>query len=46
MYAIRSYYGAMKMIERMEKEGIVGPAPGNSKPREVYINRIAGVPPA
>jgi len=28
------------MIERMEKEGIVGPAPGNSKPREVFIHRL------
>ncbi|PLX97131.1 MAG: cell division protein FtsK [Desulfuromonas sp.] len=37
------YNRAMRMIERMEQEGIVGPAQGNSKPREVFIGRI---PPA
>ena len=34
------YNRAMKMIERMEKEGIVGPSMGNSKPREVFIGKI------
>jgi S-DNA-T family DNA segregation ATPase FtsK/SpoIIIE len=35
------YNRAMKMIERMEQEGIVGPSMGNSKPREVFISKIA-----
>ena len=34
------YNRAMRMIEKMEREGIVGPSPGNSKPREVFINRL------
>lgn len=33
------YNRAARMIERMEKEGIVGPADG-SKPREVYIKKL------
>ncbi len=33
------YNRAARMIERMEKEGIVGPADG-SKPREVYIKNL------
>ena len=35
------YNRAMKMIERMEQEGIVGPSMGNSKPREVFISKIS-----
>jgi S-DNA-T family DNA segregation ATPase FtsK/SpoIIIE len=34
------YNRAMKMIERMEQEGIVGPSMGNSKPREVFISKM------
>jgi S-DNA-T family DNA segregation ATPase FtsK/SpoIIIE len=33
------YNRAARMIERMEKEGVVGPADG-SKPREVYIKKL------
>jgi len=33
------YNRAARMIERMEKEGVVGPADG-SKPREVYVKKI------
>ena len=32
------YNRAARMIEKMEQEGVVGPADG-SKPREVYIKR-------
>ena len=35
------YNRAARMIEKMEQEGIVGPSDGTSKPREVFINRIA-----
>jgi len=34
------YNRAARMIEQMEKEGIVGPSDGTSKPREVFINPI------
>ncbi|MCL2760422.1 MAG: DNA translocase FtsK 4TM domain-containing protein [Desulfuromonadales bacterium] len=34
------YNRAARIIERMEKEGIVGPSDGTSRPREVYINKI------
>jgi S-DNA-T family DNA segregation ATPase FtsK/SpoIIIE len=29
------------MIEKMETEGIVGPSDGTSRPREVFISKIA-----
>jgi S-DNA-T family DNA segregation ATPase FtsK/SpoIIIE len=32
------YNRAARMIEQMEKEGIIGPSDGTSKPREVYIH--------
>lgn len=35
------YNRAARMIERMEKEGVVGPADG-AKPREVYASNLAG----
>jgi len=34
------YNRAARMVDRMEKEGIVGPSDGTSKPRDVYINPI------
>ncbi|OHB33783.1 MAG: cell division protein FtsK [Desulfuromonadaceae bacterium GWC2_58_13] len=34
------YNRAARMIEKMEKEGIVGPSDGTSRPREVFINNI------
>ncbi|MBI1909299.1 MAG: DNA translocase FtsK 4TM domain-containing protein [Deltaproteobacteria bacterium] len=34
------YNRAARLIERMEKEGIVGPADG-AKPREVYVSNLA-----
>ncbi|MBN1141003.1 MAG: DNA translocase FtsK 4TM domain-containing protein [Deltaproteobacteria bacterium] len=34
------YNRAARMIERMEKEGIIGPSDGTSKPREVFIQPI------
>ncbi|MBN2428657.1 MAG: DNA translocase FtsK 4TM domain-containing protein [Deltaproteobacteria bacterium] len=34
------YNRAARMIEQMEKEGIIGPSDGTSKPRDVFINRI------
>ncbi len=34
------YNRAARIIEKMEKEGIVGPSDGTSKPREVFINKI------
>ncbi|TYO97507.1 DNA translocase FtsK [Geothermobacter ehrlichii] len=36
------YNRAARMIEKMEREGIVGPSDGTSRPREVFINRIGG----
>ena len=33
------YNRAARMIERMEKEGVVGPADG-ARPREVYVNNL------
>ena len=34
------YNRAARIIEKMEKEGIVGPSDGTSKPREVFINKL------
>jgi S-DNA-T family DNA segregation ATPase FtsK/SpoIIIE len=34
------YNRAARMVEQMEKEGIIGPSDGTSKPRDVFINRI------
>ena len=34
------YNRAARIIEKMEKEGVVGPSDGTSKPREVFINKI------
>jgi len=34
------YNRAARMIERMEKEGVVGPSDGTSKPREVFLNKL------
>jgi S-DNA-T family DNA segregation ATPase FtsK/SpoIIIE len=34
------YNRAARMIEKMEREGIVGPSDGTSKPREVFINKL------
>jgi S-DNA-T family DNA segregation ATPase FtsK/SpoIIIE len=34
------YNRAARMIEQMEKEGIVGPSDGTSRPREVFINKL------
>jgi S-DNA-T family DNA segregation ATPase FtsK/SpoIIIE len=34
------YNRAARIIERMEKEGLIAPSDGTSKPREVYINKI------
>lgn len=34
------YNRAARIVERMEREGVVGPSDGTSKPREVYINRL------
>jgi S-DNA-T family DNA segregation ATPase FtsK/SpoIIIE len=34
------YNRAARMIEQMEKENIVGPSDGTSRPREVFINKI------
>ena len=39
------YNRAARMIERMERDGIVGPADG-AKPREVRIRPIADLPGA
>jgi S-DNA-T family DNA segregation ATPase FtsK/SpoIIIE len=33
------YNRAARMIEKMEQEGVVGPADG-AKPREVYIKKL------
>jgi S-DNA-T family DNA segregation ATPase FtsK/SpoIIIE len=35
------YNRAARMIEKMETEGIVGPSDGTSRPREVFISKIA-----
>ena len=37
------YNRAARLIEAMEREGVVGPADG-SRPREVYVMEIAGPP--
>jgi len=34
------YNRAARIIEKMEREGIVGPSDGTSKPREVFISKI------
>ncbi|MCM2359743.1 MAG: DNA translocase FtsK 4TM domain-containing protein [Geobacteraceae bacterium] len=34
------YNRAARIIEKMEREGIVGPSDGTSKPREVFINKL------
>jgi DNA segregation ATPase FtsK/SpoIIIE, S-DNA-T family len=34
------YNRAARIMEQMEKEGVVGPSDGTSKPREVYINKL------
>jgi S-DNA-T family DNA segregation ATPase FtsK/SpoIIIE len=34
------YNRAARIIERMEKEGLIAPSDGTSKPRDVYINKI------
>ncbi|HTG80449.1 MAG TPA: DNA translocase FtsK 4TM domain-containing protein [Geobacteraceae bacterium] len=34
------YNRAARIIEKMEREGIVGPSDGTSKPREVFINKM------
>ncbi len=34
------YNRAARIVERMEREGVVGPSDGTSKPREVFINRL------
>ncbi len=34
------YNRAARIIEKMEKEGVVGPSDGTSRPREVFINRL------
>ena len=34
------YNRAARMIEKMEREGIVGPSDGTSKPREVFISKL------
>jgi S-DNA-T family DNA segregation ATPase FtsK/SpoIIIE len=34
------YNRAARIIERMEREGVVGPSDGTSKPREVFINKL------
>ncbi|RMF47587.1 MAG: DNA translocase FtsK [Deltaproteobacteria bacterium] len=36
------YNRAARMIEKMEREGIVGPSDGTSRPREVFISKIEG----
>ena len=34
------YNRAARIIERMEREGVVGPSDGTSKPREVFISKL------
>jgi len=34
------YNRAARIVEKMERDGVVGPSDGTSKPREVYINRL------
>ncbi|NJD90549.1 MAG: DNA translocase FtsK [Geobacter sp.] len=34
------YNRAARIVEKMEKEGVVGPSDGTSKPREVFINKL------
>jgi len=34
------YNRAARIIEKMEKEGVVGPSDGTSRPREVFISRL------
>jgi S-DNA-T family DNA segregation ATPase FtsK/SpoIIIE len=34
------YNRAARIIEKMEREGVVGPSDGTSKPREVFINKL------
>ena len=34
------YNRAARIIEKMEREGIVGPSDGTSKPREVFISKL------
>ena len=34
------YNRAARIIEKMEKDGVVGPSDGTSRPREVFINRL------
>jgi S-DNA-T family DNA segregation ATPase FtsK/SpoIIIE len=34
------YNRAARIIEKMEKEGVVGPSDGTSRPREVFVNRL------
>jgi len=34
------YNRAARIIEKMEREGIIGPSDGTSKPREVFINKL------
>ena len=34
------YNRAARIMEKMEREGVVGPSDGTSKPREVYINKL------
>jgi S-DNA-T family DNA segregation ATPase FtsK/SpoIIIE len=34
------YNRAARIIERMEREGIIGPSDGTSRPREVFINKL------
>jgi S-DNA-T family DNA segregation ATPase FtsK/SpoIIIE len=34
------YNRAARMIEKMEREGVVGPSDGTSRPREVFISKL------
>ena len=34
------YNRAARIVEKMERDGVVGPSDGTSKPREVFINRL------
>jgi S-DNA-T family DNA segregation ATPase FtsK/SpoIIIE len=34
------YNRAARIVEKMEREGVVGPSDGTSKPREVFINKL------
>lgn len=34
------YNRAARIMEKMEREGVVGPSDGTSKPREVFINKL------